>query len=112
MTDDRLPTDIWLRAHIRRCNAAGVPATIVHKGEGSRGTVMLKLNHLEGSCRVLTQVRTLDGELAWMAALDGVLAPEREVDAYIARAVSRDPDLWVIEIEHRDGWHPFDGRIL
>ncbi len=35
-----------------------------------------------------------------------------EADAYVARAVDRDPDLWVIEIEHREGWHPFDGRVL
>jgi hypothetical protein len=23
-----------------------------------------------------------------------------------------DPDVWVIEIEHRDGWHPFEGKVF
>jgi hypothetical protein len=37
---------------------------------------------------------------------------EEEADAYIERAVKRDPDLWVIEIETRSGEHPFEGRVL
>ena len=50
----------------------------------------------------------LDGRLAWFEALDGAAVPDAEADAYIARAAARDPDIWVIEIEHREGWHPFD----
>ena len=50
--------------------------------------------------------------LAWIAAMAGRLISEAEADAYIARAVTRDPDLWVVEIESRDGKHPFEGRML
>ena len=35
-----------------------------------------------------------------------------QADAYIARAVERDPDLWVIEIEDRNGRNPFDGKLI
>ena len=112
MSDDRLPTDLWVSAHLRRLSAEGVPATVAHKGEAKGGTLLLKLNRLEQGCQVLSQVRDLDGALAWMAAFDGTLVAEAEAEAYIARAVKRDPDLWVIEIEHRDGWHPFEGKQL
>ena len=62
--------------------------------------------------RSLTQTRDPAGGLAWLAAKAGALTPETEADAYIARAVKRDPDLWVVEIESRGGEHPFEGRVL
>ncbi len=112
MADDRLPTDVWVMAQVRRCNAEAVPAIVVRKGEAKGGTLLLKINQLDQGCRVLSQARDLDGKLGWLAAFDGALVPEGEADAYIGRAVGRDPDLWVVEIEHRDGWHPFDGKVL
>ena len=112
MPDDRLPTDVWVMAHVRRCNADGVPAVVARKGEAKGGTLMIKLNQLENGCRVLSQMRDLDGNLGWLAAFEGAPVPEAEADDYIARAVARDPDLWVVEIESRDGWHPFDGKEL
>ncbi len=112
MHDDRLPTDLWIMAHIRRCIADGVPATVARRGDASGGMLLLKLNQLDHGCRVLSQARDLDGELGWMAAFDGGLVPEAEADAYIARAVARDPDLWVVEIEDRNGDHPFEGKVF
>jgi hypothetical protein len=112
LSDDRLPTELWVQAHLRRCSAAAVPAMLVRRGEPERGTVLLKLNLLESGCRILTQARDLDGQLGWLAALDGRLVPEMEADAYIGRAVNRDPDLWVIEIEDRAGRNPFDGKLI
>ena len=85
---------------------------LVRRGEPERGTVLLKLNLLEAGCRVLTQARDLDGRLGWLIALDGRTVPETEADAYIDRAVNRDPDLWVIEIEDRTGRNPFDGTVI
>jgi len=112
LDDDRLPTDLWVMAQVRRCNADAVPATVVRKGEAKGGTLLLKINQLDQGCRVLSQARDLDGKLGWLAAFRGDLVPEAEADNYIARAVTRDPDLWVVEIEHREGWHPFDGKLL
>lgn len=112
MSDDRLPTDLWVMAHVRRLSAEGTPVVVVRKGEAKGGTLLLKLNQLAEGCRVLSQARDLDGNLGWLAAFQGALVAEAEADAYIARAVARDPDLWVVEIEHRDGWHPFEGKLL
>ena len=112
MDDDRLPTDLWVMMHVRRCIAEAIPATVVRKGEAKGGALLLKINQLDQGCRVLSQTRGLDGALGWMAAFDGNLVPEAEVDAYIVRAVKRDPDLWVVEIEERNGRHPFAGKVF
>ncbi|MBU0797396.1 MAG: DUF1491 family protein, partial [Alphaproteobacteria bacterium] len=48
----------------------------------------------------------------WLAAFDGDWTEEEKVDSYIERAVQRDPDLWVIEVESRSGEHPFPGKVF
>jgi hypothetical protein len=37
---------------------------------------------------------------------------EAEADAYIARHVARDPDVWVLEIEDRKGQYQLDGKVV
>ncbi|MGB0625763.1 MAG: DUF1491 family protein [Alphaproteobacteria bacterium] len=108
MTEARLPTDLWVSAGLRRASDENVPIAVVRRGERQSGTVILKLNQLDRGFRILTQTRDLDGRLTWFPALDGAAIPEAEADAYVERTVARDPDVWVIEIEHREGWHPFD----
>ncbi len=110
MDDARLPTDVWVMAHVRRSNGDGIPAMVVRRGEAKGGMLLLKLNLFEHGCRVLSQARDLDGNLGWMAAFKGEKVPEKEADDYIARQIGRDPDLWVVEIEDREGRNPFDGK--
>ena len=112
MDDDRLPADVWIMAHVRQCIANGIPATVVRKGDPRGGTLMLKILQYGVGCRVLSQSRDLNGELGWMAAFKGGIVPEPEADEYIARAIKRDPDLWVVEIESKDGSHPFEGKVF
>lgn len=112
MSEGRLPTELWLTAGLRRCSNDGIPATVVRRGERQSGTVVLKINQLEAGCRIFTQGRDPDGELVWFPALDGALVAEAEADAYLERAAKRDPDVWIVEIEHRDGWHPFEAGLF
>lgn len=112
MVEGRLPTDLWVKAHVKRCSAEGVPVIVAHRGDPHSGIVILKLNQLDQGCRVMSQMRDLDGKLGWMGALEGALVPEAEADAYITRQAERDPDLWVIEIEDRLGRHWVDGAVF
>lgn len=110
--EHRLRSEVWIMAHVRRCIAQGLPVAVVRRGEAERGTLILKLNQLERDVRVLSQARDIDGRLGWLAAFEGRAVKEVDADAYIARAIKRDPDLWVVEIEDREGRHPFEGPIL
>jgi len=108
MTDERIATHLWVGAKLRRCFAEGTPAVVVHSGERMGGTVMLKVYQPGVGCRLMAQTRDLDGRLGWYKAHKEELLAEPEADALIARAIKRDPDLWVIEVETRDGRHPFE----
>jgi hypothetical protein len=112
MTDGRLPTEMWVKAHLRRLSIEGIAAVVLRRGEAMGGSVLLKLDQRDLGCRVLTQARAPDGRLGWLAAFEGKSVKEDEADAYIARATRRDPDLWVVEIDDRAGRHPFEGPVL
>ena len=112
MSEGRIATELWVMGHIRQCIAQGITATVVKKGDDWGGAVVIKLNLLGSGFRVLTQSRDIDGKIAWLQAKDGALLPEAEADDYIARQTARDPDLWVIEIEDRNGKIPFEGKLL
>ena len=108
MIENRLPTNLWISAGLRRASDENVPIALLRRGEHQSGTVILKLNQLDRGYRILTQTRDIDGRLTWFHVLDGAAIPEIEANAYVERAIDRDPDLWVIEIEHREGWHPYN----
>jgi hypothetical protein len=111
MSNDRLPTEFWIQAQLRRFNACGTGAYLLRRGDTERGTVLVRLIGREGT-RILIQVRDLDGKLAWMGVKEGAVLSNPEADAYVDRAVNRDSDLWVIEVETRDGENPFDSDIV
>lgn len=109
--NDRLETHLWVSAYLRRCSVESIPAYVRHRGDGSRGSVILKIFHPPtATCRVLIEIADIEGRAAWMiAGTDG--CSEAEADEYIARARKRDPDIWVIEIEDILDNHPKDGAI-
>ncbi len=110
--DGRLPAALWIDAHLKRLTIEGVPYYVLNKGAYAAGTVMLKINTLDKGCLVLQQQRGLDGVLGWMGLFKSEMVAEKEADDYIRRAVARDPDLWVIEIEDRQGRNPFEGKTI
>jgi hypothetical protein len=109
--DDRLPTGLWVMAHIRAADSQGVPMMVLRKGEPGRGTVILKINRLDGRFTVLVQVREKE-RLSWSRGTGAEPVDEAVADAYIARQLRYDPDVWVIEVEDRQGRHWFEGDVL
>ena len=110
MSEPRLPTQFWLMAEIKRCNAQNIPAYLMRRGDAERGTVLLRIDGFERGYRLLVQARDAAGALGWLEVASGL--PAAEAAAYVDRAVARDPDLWVVEVEDREGRNPFAGRVL
>ncbi len=109
--EPRLRTELWVKALIRRCDLASVPALVVRRGEAQGGVVLVKVNHLDGTACVYSQVRHAEGHRVWLGYGTDAKRDEASIDAYIERQVSRDPDLWVLEIEDKEGRHFLDGPV-
>lgn len=108
----RLPTHVLVQAKIRDAFAAGRAAVVISKGHENSGSIIVKILKPDGTCRVLSQTMDFEGNLAWLPAFDGKQVRESEADAYIARQLERDPDLWAVEFEDPDSANPFDGNEL
>lgn len=99
--ETRIPVHLWVEAEIRRLSVEGFGVYVTARGDKTGGIVLQKISNLQGQCRLLIQQRDLNGKLGWVNALADEIVEENTADSYIQRASSRDPDLWVIEIEDR-----------
>ena len=99
-----LSTDVWVGALIRRAELGGAFAMVARKGDPRAGAVLVKtLDRREGVCMLFAEAFRGDGERVWMNPTASQQEPD--LDRYIERAIRVDPDLWVVEIEDRDGRH-------
>ena len=99
-----LSTDIWVSALIRRAEQGGAFAVVARKGDARAGSVLVKvLDRGEGPARLYAEATRMDGERVWMQPARS--DQEADLDRYIERALRVDPDLWVVEIEDREGRH-------
>lgn len=103
----RVPTELWIKALLRRSNAAGASALVARRGESEHGVVFVKVLMPDGTAKLfgpaIAGLPRADGmpRLEPHLAPEGV--PEAEVEAYLKRQVSFDSDLWVVEITDREG---------
>jgi hypothetical protein len=99
-----LSTDIWVSALIRRADMGGAFAVVARKGDARAGAVLVKvLNREAGTARLYAEATRMDGEGVWMQPAR--TEDEAELDRYIERAARIDPDIWVVEIDDREGRH-------
>lgn len=117
MTQPRVTAELWIRAHIRKCDLHSIPALVVRRGDSTAGAIFVKVNHLGPGCMVLAPANSLEGNILgggrqWRPATGDTLVPEAEADAYIARQANMDPDLWVLEIEDREGRHLIEDILV
>lgn len=103
---DELKTEFWASALIRRAQIGGAFAGVVRKGDRDAGAVMVKVATLDGKARLYGPARNGEGDRIWLDLSAGPLGDvEAEVDAHIRKRAETDPDLWVIEVEDKQGRH-------
>jgi hypothetical protein len=112
----RLKAEIWVKAYLRRCQADGAAAVLVRRGDTDAGAIYIKVSRLDGTALLFGPAPAgLDeaGEdRRWQPCLDPVSRPEEEADAYLARQIEFDPDLWIVSVEDRQGRHFLDDWLV
>lgn len=106
----RVKSELWVKAYIRRCAAEGIPAAVVRRGDADAGVVFVKVTRLDGTAELYgpapAGLARDDGEPRWAALSEA--KPEADVELRLGREREMDPDLWIIEVEDRQGRHLLD----
>ena len=101
----RLKSGLWVEAFLRRCFVEGINGAIIHKGDVDAGSVFVVLNRLDGRHDLLGPAAGAayddNGERRFARMLSGAMW--LDVSAVFAKRRSRDPDLWLLEVELREG---------
>ena len=107
----RIKAGIWVSMALRMGDLDGRPGAVLRKGDADSGGVLVVLRGRQG-LSVLSQMRSADGDPAWMRATGSAPVDQEAADAYIARQVRFDPDLWVVEFEAPDLLPPFEAKLV
>ncbi len=112
----RLKAAIWVKAYLRICAAAGAQAFVVRHGDDDAGAIFLKVTRADRTAQIFAPAPTgLDEAVydrRWICISGAAPIDERDADARLERETKLDSDMWLIEVEERDGRHFLDDWLL
>ena len=114
MSEPRVKAGLWVSMALRMGDRAGRNGAVLKKGDTDSGGVLVVLRApgQDAKVVVLSQMRAGDGTAAWLRGTGAAPVDQAAADAYVARQMSADPDLWVIEFDAPDLLPPFEARIV
>jgi hypothetical protein len=99
MPEPRIATHMLVSAFIRRASAEGDFATILRKGDPTAGALLLAVRIRGQNIALYEQYPTLKGSPEWQPVLVQDIENEEKLGEYLNRRCSRDPDLWIMELD-------------
>lgn len=106
----RLRSDFWVSAYLRRCGVEGVDAALRKRGAAEAGAVFVKIDHLDGTASLYGPAPQLfvedSDERLFAPILQGVTP--LDVEERMIREQRFDSDLWLVEVDDREGRHFLD----
>ena len=96
----RLKSGFWVTAYLRRLQLNNIAVFVTKRGDADAGAVLVKSNSLDGNARLFQRSIDIDGNRTWQVLAEG---PEQIVDEAIGRQRGFDQDIWVLEVEDKQG---------
>lgn len=108
----RLRADFWAAAFLRRCEVEGLVAVQRRRGAPEAGAVYVKVDCLDGRAALFgpapqTHVER-DGDRLFIRLHKEEWIDPADVEARLKREIGFDSDIWIVEVESREGRAPLD----
>lgn len=103
MTSPRLSAEMMVQSLMRKVNQLGGFATVLRKGDRISGAILIICLERGKDPRVLEKMPSLDGPSNWQRIWPQDTDNKEDLEKYLARRSSFDPDLWLIELDIADG---------
>ena len=105
----RLKSEIWVKAYLRRCAVNGAMGAVLNHGDDDAGAIFIKVTRGDRMAAIFAPapagLEDADVDRRWVAALGGAFVTEAEADDVLTRERRFDSDVWIVEVEDRDGRH-------
>jgi len=112
----RLKTEIWVKAYLRRCQFNGAHGVVVRHGDDDAGAIFIKVVRPDQTAAVFSPAPAgldhADVDRRWVARFKQDFVPEPDAEKLLKREAEFDSDIWIVEIEDREGRHFLGDELM
>ncbi|MCF6198085.1 MAG: DUF1491 family protein [Hyphomicrobiaceae bacterium] len=111
----RLKTEIWVKAYLRYAMSEGIAGYVATSGDDFAGAIYIHIDDLDGSHYLFgpapAGLAQSSDERHWVSCFPEAPVTKEQADTYLLQQKKYDPDLWIVELEDKQGRH-FLGDFL
>lgn len=106
---DRVTSDFWVTAYLRRVRVEGAFAVLRRRGSPEAGAIAIVVSRADRLAGLFLQApqslfdEAKPGDRLFVPAYPEVFVEEQRVEDKLRREIDFDPDLWIVDVEDRDG---------
>ena len=113
----RLRSDIWVSAFLRRAEIEGAFAVLRKRGAAEAGAIFIRLDRLDGTGALYgpapqSEFEADDATRRFRRMHDAEWTDALAIDDRLAREMKFDPDIWIVDLEDRQGRHFLDDALI
>ncbi|MBA2124691.1 DUF1491 domain-containing protein [Hyphomicrobium methylovorum] len=112
----RLKSEFWVKAYLRRCTVSGASGVVVRHGDDDAGAIFIKVVRADRMVAVYSPAPAgmdeADRGRRWVVCFSEEFVTDDKAEAMLTREADFDRDVWVVEIDDRDGRHFLGDELL